>query len=153
MRWHARKDPETQAEYLAVDGRGRPVLLNPFTNKGTAFTPEERDALNLHGLLPPAACSIEQQLARTYENFQAKNTNLERFIYLAGLQDRNETLFFRLLLEHIDEMMPIVYTPVVGEACQKFSHIYRRGRGLYIPYAQREHMRGDPRQRAARARR
>ncbi|MDH3253982.1 MAG: NAD-dependent malic enzyme [Acidobacteriota bacterium] len=135
-----RHDPETGAEYLAVDGRGRPVLLNPFTNKGTAFTPEERDTLNLHGLLPPMSCTIEQQLARTYENFQAKNTNLERFIYLAALQDRNETLFFRLLFDHIDEMMPVVYTPVVGEACQKFSHIYRRGRGLYIPYAQRDRM-------------
>ncbi len=140
MKWHVKVDPETSEEYLSVDGRGRPVLLNPFTNKGTSFTSEERDALNLHGLLPPASCAIEQQLERTYENFLAKNTDLQRFIYLAGLQDRNETLFFRLLYEHIDEMMPIVYTPVVGEACQKFSHIYRRGRGLYIPYAQRDHM-------------
>ncbi|MGB5201691.1 MAG: NAD-dependent malic enzyme [Sedimenticolaceae bacterium] len=140
MRWHVRKDPDTGAEQLVVDDRGRPVLLNPFTNKGSAFTPEERDALNLHGLLPPACCTMEQQLVRTYENFQAKNTNLERFIFLAALQDRNETLFFRLLSEHIDEMMPIIYTPVVGEACQKFSHIYRRGRGLYISYAQRDRM-------------
>ncbi len=140
MRWHLRKDPDTGAEQVVVDGRGRPVLLNPFTNKGTAFTMEERDTLNLHGLLPPAYCTMEQQLVRTYENFQAKNTNLERFIFLAALQDRNETLFFRLLSEHIDEMMPIIYTPVVGEACQKFSHIYRRGRGLYISYAQRDHM-------------
>ena len=140
MRWHVRQDPETGEEYIAVDGRGRPVLLNPFTNKGTSFTPEERDVLRLHGLLPPMSCEMEQQLDRTYENFQAKETNIQKFIYLAGLQDRNETLFFKLLLEHIDEMMPIVYTPVVGEACQKFSHIYRRGRGLYIPYAQRNNM-------------
>jgi malic enzyme len=140
MKWHVRVDPQTHEEYLSVDGRGRPVLLNPFTNKGTAFTPEERDVLHLHGLLPPASCSIEQQLVRTYENFQAKPSSLERFIYLAALQDRNETLFFRLLYEYIDEMMPVVYTPVVGEACQKFSHIYRRGRGLYIPYAQRDKM-------------
>jgi malic enzyme len=140
MRWHVRQDPETGADQIVVDGRGRPVLLNHFTNKGTAFTPEERDSLNLHGLLPPKTCTMDEQLARTYENYQAKITNLERFIYLASLQDRNETLFFRLLDEHIDEMMPIVYTPVVGEACQKFSHIYRRGRGLYIPYAQRERM-------------
>jgi malic enzyme len=140
MKWRVRRDPETSAEYIAVDSRGRPLLLNPFVNKGTAFTMEERDSLNLHGLLPPTCSSIEQQLARTYENYQAKSTNLERFIYLASLQDRNETLFFRLLSEHIDEMMPVVYTPVVGEACQRFSHIYRRGRGLYVPYAQRERM-------------
>ncbi len=140
MRWCVKRDPTTGERYLAVDGRGRPVLLNPFTNKGTAFTLDERDRLNLHGLLPPACCSIEEQLDRTYENFQAKSTNLERFIYLASLQDRNETLFYRLLSEHIDEMMPVVYTPVVGEACQKFSHIYRRGRGLYVPYAQRDRM-------------
>ena len=88
--------------------------------------------------MPPAVCTIEQQLERTYENFQAKTTNLEKFIYLTSLQDRNETLFYRLVLEHIDEMMPIVYTPVVGEACQKYSHIYRRGRGLYIAYEQRD---------------
>jgi malate dehydrogenase (oxaloacetate-decarboxylating) len=138
MRWSAKRDPATGERYLSVDGRGRPLLLNPFTNKGTAFPPEERDSLNLHGLVPPACCSVEEQLARTYENFQAKSTDLERFIYLASLQDRNETLFYRLLSEHIDEMMPVVYTPVVGEACQKFSHIYRRGRGLYVPYAQRE---------------
>ena len=140
MRWHVRHEPDTGEEYIAVDRRGRPVLLNPFTNKGTAFTLDERDALNLHGLVPPMACTIEQQLARTYENFQAKSTNLERFIYLAALQDRNETLFYHLLNEHIDEMMPIVYTPVVGEACQKFSHIYRRARGLYVPFAKRERM-------------
>ena len=87
--------------------------------------------------MPPAVCTIHQQLDRTYENFQAKTSNLEKFIYLTSLQDRNETLFYRLVLEHIDEMMPIVYTPVVGEACQKYSHIYRRGRGLYIAYEQR----------------
>jgi malic enzyme len=81
--------------------------------------------------------TIDQQLERVYENFQAKTTGLEKFIHLASLQDRNETLFFRLLHEHIDEMMPIVYTPVVGEACQNYSHIYRRGRGLYINYNQR----------------
>ncbi len=114
------------------------MLLNPFTNKGTAYTAEERRELELEGLVAPAVQTIEQQLVRTYEAFQAKATNLERFIYLASLQDRNETLFFRLVHEHIDEMMPIVYTPVVGEACQQFSHIYRRARGLYISYEQRD---------------
>jgi malic enzyme len=121
-----------------VAADGYPLLLDPLTNKGTAFTPEERTRLHLDGLLPPAVSTIEQQLARVYENFHAKRTDLERYIHLASLQDRNETLFFRLVHEHIDEMMPIIYTPVVGEACQKFSHIYRRARGMYIAYEQRD---------------
>ena len=136
--WSVQTDPRTGEEYLAVHHTGRPVLLNPFTNKGTAFTPDERKSLGIAGLIPPAVFTIEEQLNRVYENYEAKTTNLERFIYLASLQDRNETLFFRLVHEHIDEMMPIVYTPVVGEACQRFSHIYRRGRGLYVGYDQRD---------------
>jgi malic enzyme len=125
------------ADVLTVSARGRALLLDPLTNKGTAFTLEERDRLGLQGLVPPAVFTIEQQLDRVYENFTSKATDLERYIHLASLQDRNETLFFRLLGEHIDEMMPVVYTPVVGEACRKFSHIYRRARGLYIPYEDR----------------
>lgn len=131
-------DPATGQRYMAVNAKGHALLFNPLTNKGTAFTTRERDELNLHGLLPPTVSTIRQQLDRTYENFKAKTSNIERYIYLSSLQDRNETLFYRLVLEHIDEMMPIVYTPVVGEACQKFSHIYRRGRGLYISYEQRD---------------
>ncbi|MGB7624852.1 MAG: NAD-dependent malic enzyme [Terriglobia bacterium] len=131
-------DPATGQKYMAVSEKGRGLLLNPLTNKGTAFTLRERDELDLHGLVPPAVCSIKQQLERTYENYLAKTTNLERFIYLSSLQDRNETLFYRLVLDHIDEMMPVVYTPVVGEACQKYSHIYRKARGLYINYDQRD---------------
>jgi len=130
-------DSSTGQPYMAVTQKGRPLLLNPFTNKGTAFTQRERDELDLGGLVPPAVCTIRQQMDRTYENFTAKTSNLEKFIYLTSLQDRNETLFYRLALEHIDEMMPIVYTPVVGEACQRYSHIYRRGRGLYIAYEDR----------------
>jgi malic enzyme len=121
----------------AVHHTGRPVLLNPFTNKGTGFAAEERKSLGIEGLVPPAVFTIEEQLNRVYESYEAKSTDLERFIYLASLQDRNETLFFRLIHEHIDEMMPIVYTPVVGEACQSFSLIWRRARGLYINYEQR----------------
>ncbi len=94
----------------------------------------------MHGLLPPAICSIEEQLERAYENYLAKPNNIEKFIYLNSLNDRNETLFFRLLYEHMDEMIPIVYTPTVGEACRRFSHIYRRGRGLYISYEQRHNI-------------
>ncbi len=136
--WSVRTDPRTGKEYLAVHHTGRPVLLNPFTNKGTAFTARERKSLGIAGLVPPAIFGIEEQLDRAYENYEAKTTNLERFIFLASLQDRNETLFFRLVYEYIDEMMPIVYTPVVGEACQNFSLIWRRARGLWISYDQRD---------------
>jgi malic enzyme len=123
---------------MTSDARGRALLADPLTNKGTAFSLAERQRLGLEGLLPPAVSTMTQQLERAYENFAAKPTDLERYIYLASLQDRNETLFFRLVVDHIDEMMPIVYTPVVGEACQKFSHIYRRARGLHISYEQRD---------------
>jgi malate dehydrogenase (oxaloacetate-decarboxylating) len=138
MDFDIKVDAATGQRYMAVGHTGRPLLLNPFTNKGTAFTQRERDELELNGLLPPAICTIQQQIERTYESFSAKANNLEKFIYLTALHDRNETLFYRLVLEHIDEMMPIVYTPVVGEACQKFSHIYRRGRGLYVVAEQRD---------------
>ena len=120
-----------------VHQRGEALLADPLTNKGTAFTSEEREALGLNGLLPPAVCTMTQQLARVYQSYQRKQTPLERYIYLVALQDRNETLFYRLIHEHIDELMPIVYTPVVGEACQEFSHIFRRPRGLFIAYEQR----------------
>jgi malic enzyme len=137
MEWSTEHDAVTGEEYIAVDLRGEPLLRDPFTNKSTAFTAAEREELGLDGLVPPAVSTMDQQLARVYENYRVKETPLERYIHLASLQDRNETLFFRLVHDHIDEMMPIVYTPVVGEACQRFSHIYRRPRGLYISYEQR----------------
>lgn len=136
MQFSIRIDPTTGEKYLAVPVKGNELLMEPLLNKGTAFTGRERDELFLQGLLPPAASTMKQQLDRTYENFLTHPTDLNRFIYLTGLHDRNEVLFYRLLYDHIDEMMPIVYTPVVGEACQKFSHIYRRGRGVYIAYEQ-----------------
>ena len=138
MNFAIKVDPGTWQRYISTPVKGKPLLLDPFTNKGTAFTARERDDLDLHGLLPPTVCTIEQQLTRVYENFLANPTPLEKFVYMASLQDRNETLFFRLVHERIDEMLPIVYTPVVGEACQKYSHIYRRGRGLYINYDHRD---------------
>ena len=138
MEWSIEHDSVTGEEYVAVDVRGEPLLRDPFTNKGTAFTAAEREALGLDGLVPPAISTMDQQLARVYENYRVKQTPLERYIHLASLQDRNETLFFRLVHDHIAEMMPIVYTPVVGQACQQFSHIYRRPRGLYISYEQRD---------------
>jgi len=138
MEWSTERDSITGEEYIAVDRRGEPLLRDPFTNKSTAFTAAERAELGLDGLVPPAVSTMEQQLARVYENYRVKQTPLERYIHLASLQDRNETLFYRLLHDHIDEMMPVVYTPVVGEACQQYSHIYRHPRGLYISYEQRD---------------
>lgn len=132
MNFRIKTDPNTKQPYMAVQVRGRALLINPFTNKGTAFPAEERDALGLHGLLPPAICTLEQQLDRVYDNYKSKQDDMDRYIFLSALQDRNETLFFKLVLEHLEEMVPIIYTPTVGAACQRFSHIYRRARGLYV---------------------
>ena len=131
-------DPKTRAKYMAVRKKGKALLNNPFTNKGPAFTARERDDLELYGLLPSSISTMEEQLLRNYENFKAQPTDLEKYNFLAELHDRNETLFFRLLDEHMEEMTPIVYTPTVGEACQKFSHIYRRTRGIYVNYNQKD---------------
>jgi malate dehydrogenase (oxaloacetate-decarboxylating) len=118
--------------------RGREVLDNPLLNKGSAFTEGERRALGLLGLLPPHVSTPEEQLARAYENFQRKTSDLERYVFLASLQDRNETLFYMLLQRHLTELMPIVYTPTVGEGCRSYSHIYRRPRGLFISFPQQK---------------
>ena len=110
-----------------------PVLLGtPLLNKGTAFTQQERDALHLQGLLPQQIETIEQQCSRAYHQYQACATDLERHVLLRSIQDSNETLFYRLVDDHIDEMLPIIYTPTVGKACQEFSRIYRSHRGLFI---------------------
>jgi malate dehydrogenase (oxaloacetate-decarboxylating)(NADP+) len=112
--------------------RGVGVLRDPALNKGTAFTEGERDALHLRGLLPPHVCSLEEQATRVLENFRRKSTDLEKFIDLAALHDRNESLFFRILMDYPDEMTPIVYTPTVGLACQQFGHIFQRPRGIFV---------------------
>ena len=114
--------------------RGMDLLDTPLLNKGTAFTDEERTEFGLHGLLPPHVETLEKQVVRAYEAYQRKDDDLERHIYLRALQDNNEVLFYRLLLDHIEEMTPIVYTPTVALACQQFSHIYRRPRGMIISY-------------------
>jgi malate dehydrogenase (oxaloacetate-decarboxylating)(NADP+) len=108
------------------------LLHDPALNKSTAFTEAERDALGIRGLLPPRVFTLADQQRRVMENFSRKESNLERYIFMLSLQDRNETLFYRTLSDHIEQLLPIVYTPTVGEACRQFGHIFRRPRGLYI---------------------
>jgi malate dehydrogenase (oxaloacetate-decarboxylating)(NADP+) len=128
---------------LERDGKRRvgvDLIRDPHRNKGTAFTLAERDALKLRGLLPPHVCSEAEQVMRVLENFERSETPLQKFITLAALQDRNETLYYRLLFDNLQKMMPIVYTPTVGEACQKFGHIFRRPHGLFVSADDRGNM-------------
>lgn len=133
----ATRQQTAQSEFPDVP-RGMDLLNRQGLNKGTAFTEEERMQFGLNGLLPPHVESLEEQVVRAYEAYKRKDDDLERHIYLRALQDTNEVLFYRLLLEHIEEMTPMVYTPVVALACEQFSHIYRRPRGLFIPYPLRD---------------
>ncbi|HTL06385.1 MAG TPA: NAD-dependent malic enzyme, partial [Gemmatimonadales bacterium] len=121
--------------------RGDALLHDPALNKGTAFTEAERDRLGLRGLLPPRILSLPEQEERILRNFHGKSSPLEQYIYLTGLQDRNETLFYRILVDHLAIMMPVIYTPTVGEACQTFGHIFRRPRGLYVTLEDRGRVR------------
>jgi malate dehydrogenase (oxaloacetate-decarboxylating) len=118
--------------------RGMELLDDQELNKGTAFTEEERRRFGLEGLLPPHVATLDEQVVRAYEAYGRKGDDLERHIFLRALQDTNEVLFYRLLLDHIEEMTPIVYTPVVAQACQQFSHIYRRPRGLFVSWPARD---------------
>ena len=123
---------------LEVRTAGSALLARPSLNKGTAFTEDEREAFGLHGLLPPDVESLETQVRRAYDAYRRKATDLGRHITLRQLQDSNETLFYALLEAHIAEMLPIIYTPTVGEACQQFSEIYRRPRGLFVSYRMKD---------------
>jgi malate dehydrogenase (oxaloacetate-decarboxylating) len=120
---------------------GQDLLFDALTTKGTAFTNAERRKYGLLGLLPMAEKSLDQQVEHCWNEFSTRREGLDRHIYLRALQDRNETLFYRVLRDHIAETMPIVYTPTVGEACQRFSEIYRRPRGLFVGYPDRECLR------------
>lgn len=119
---------------------GSALLDCPVLNKGSAFPEGERRELNLLGLLPPHVSTLEEQVARRYYEYQLKANDLERYIFLRALQDRNETLFYRLLQDHIAEMLPVVYTPAVGGASQHYSTLYNQPRGLFIPYLQQENL-------------
>jgi malate dehydrogenase (oxaloacetate-decarboxylating)(NADP+) len=117
--------------------RGVDLLHDPLLNKGTAFTDHERTVLGLRGLLPPRILTQSAQISRVLDSFRRKTSDLEKYIYLISLQERNEALFYRVVMDHLDEMMPIIYTPTVGQACQRWGHIFRRSRGLYITAADR----------------
>ncbi|PSU35723.1 NAD-dependent malic enzyme [Photobacterium lutimaris] len=128
LRW---KD-ENGNEFRPVSLTGTELLNDRTLNKSTAFTYEERDAFQLDGLLPPRVQTFEDQLNRVYDGFKNASTDIEKYLFLRALQDRNETLFYALLSRHVEEMTPIIYTPTVGKACQEFSHRYQKARGLYI---------------------
>jgi malate dehydrogenase (oxaloacetate-decarboxylating) len=117
---------------------GYELLNDPLLNKGTAFTETERDEFELHGLLPPHIAELDYQVMRRLEAFRAQRSDIDRYTFLRGLQDSNETLFYALLTRNIEEMMPVVYTPTVGLGCQRFSHIFRKPRGLFLSYPHKD---------------
>ena len=123
---------------MANEKLGAAALFDALTTKGTAFTDDERRRLGLTGLLPTAVKTLEEQAAHCWNEFSTRREGLDQHIYLRALQDRNETLFYRVMRDHIPESLPIIYTPTVGEACQRFSEIYRRPRGLFVSYADRD---------------
>ncbi|UYG08165.1 NAD-dependent malic enzyme [Halomonas sp. M4R1S46] len=125
---------------LYVPYAGPSLLEMPLLNKGSAFTREERLEFNLIGLLPQNVETIEEQAERAYRQYRQCQSDLDRHIYLRAIQDDNETLYFRLVSEHLEEMLPIIYTPTVGQACEEFSNIYRNHRGLFIAYPDRDRM-------------
>jgi malate dehydrogenase (oxaloacetate-decarboxylating)(NADP+) len=125
------KNPVADQEPVELH-RGVKILHDPIRNKGTAFTDAERDELKLRGLLPPRVHTMAEQELRVLGNFRDQHTDLSKYLYLIALQDRNENLFYRVVIDNIEEMMPIIYTPTVGQACQEFQHIYRKPRGFYV---------------------
>jgi malate dehydrogenase (oxaloacetate-decarboxylating) len=139
-RFEERTDAATGERYLSVFARGAALTEDPVLNKGTCFTRAEREALGLLGLLPPSVQTPDEQLARAYGNYLETGDDVRQYLFLADLQDRNESLFCRLVLNHLPEMVPIIYTPTVGKACEQYSHIYRRARGLYISKTERGRM-------------
>ncbi len=127
-----RRDPRTGEKYLAVFRRGTALKDDPLLSKGTCFTLDERQVFGLTGLFPPAISTPEGQAERAYGNFRRMPDDVGKYLFLASLQDRNETLFYQLVCAHLEEMLPIIYTPTVGLVCEQYSHNYRRPRGVYV---------------------
>ncbi len=123
-----------------IEHSGNRLLNTPILNKGNAFSMEERQQFNLLGLIPKTVETIEEQETRAYQQYSSFTSTIDKHVYLRNIQDTNETLYYKLIGSHIEEMMPIVYTPTVGEACQNFSHIYRRNRGIFLCYDDKEHL-------------
>jgi len=132
MRYQPVFDSVTGLPYLPVTERGRDLLDNPILNKGTNFSDSERHALGITGLLPRHVSTLEEQVRRTLDQLREKSSPLQKHIYLAGLHDTNETLFYRLVIDNLEETVPIIYTPTVAEVCKQWSQIFRRARGLYV---------------------
>ncbi len=130
--------PESKPIYISYAGPS--LLETPLLNKGSAFSAEERRTFNLIGLLPPVYESIDEQVERCYHQYKSFDEPINKHIYLRVVQDNNETLFYRLVTEHLVEMLPVIYTPTVGDACEHFSDIYRSARGIFVSYEEREYM-------------
>src|SRR5262245_7387981 len=124
-------------DFIETELTGPDLLSNPLLNKGTAFTERERDAFGLHGFLPPHVGTLDEQLSRRLQALRTLRSDLERYVFLRGLQDANETLFYGLLTRNLEETLPLVYTPTVGEGCQLFSQIWSKPRGLFLSWPQR----------------
>jgi malate dehydrogenase (oxaloacetate-decarboxylating) len=129
-----RSQDSTDGRFIETDLFGYELLNDPLLNKGTAFTDEERDAFDLHGLLPPHVATLDEQVARRMQAFRQLPSDLERYVFLRGLQDSVEVLFYALLLHDLAGMLPVVYTPAVGLGCQEFSHTFRKPRGLFLSF-------------------
>src|SRR5580698_4128809 len=129
------------ANPIATELMSYDLINQPGLNKGTAFTEEERDLFHLHGLLPPHIGTLEDQAARRIKVLRGFETDFERYAFLRDLQDTNETLFYSVLVNNLEELLPIVYTPTVGEGCQRFSEIWRKPRGLFLSYPNKARIR------------
>jgi malate dehydrogenase (oxaloacetate-decarboxylating) len=140
LHYEVHRDPKTGEEWIVTDLRGKELLITYLLNKGTAFTEEERHALGLLGKLPAKIETLDEQLQRAYRQYKKYKSDLQKHIYLNNLHDRNEILFYKLVNEHLVEMIPIIYTPVVGKAVKKFSHEFRQPRGLYIAFPDQDKM-------------
>ncbi len=123
---------ELEHKIVHVKKRGMDLIRDPMLNKGSAFSDKERNEFNLYGLVPPHVSTFEEQIKRVTENYRRKDTDIGKYIFLEALHDRNEILYYALLLRNLEELTPIVYTPTVGTACQQFGHLFRRARGMYI---------------------